>query len=290
MIGEVAVLLVSYFFRLCVDFHLLDFYVRSPSSLVTTDEAREMITRQQEGPIVFLGDSRAPRPSPWRKFLLLKEQDRLQHLKRVVKFQQPPNQEKQMAWSWRNLLNSVLGQENKKKNVKMANPLIHSISMIDGLTLKTTMDGSLQLMSLITSLFATLGSMMAPHVNPATTEYGIVLSGSGRIQIVFPNGTQVMNARVKAETMLSGSQDTSPSVKLQKGQVLSSSSDSQLQLARTGTALDWKGLSASIVTAQREAVILPSATAAPPDEEEQAAKFRGAKGDQELWYRNGYGF
>ncbi|KAJ7012882.1 hypothetical protein NC653_002807 [Populus alba x Populus x berolinensis] len=115
-----------------------------------------MITRQQEGPIVFLGDSRAPRPSPWRKFLLLKEQDRLQHLKRVVKIQQPPNQEKQMAWSWRNLLNSILGQENKKKNVKMANPLIHSISMIDGLTLKTTMDGSLQLMSLITSLFATL--------------------------------------------------------------------------------------------------------------------------------------
>ncbi|KAJ6964571.1 hypothetical protein NC652_002733 [Populus alba x Populus x berolinensis] len=83
---------------------------------VTTDEAREMMTRQQEGPIVFLGDSRAPRPSPWRKFLQLKEQDRLQHLKRMVKFQQPPNQEEeQMAWSWRNLLNSIFREENKKK-------------------------------------------------------------------------------------------------------------------------------------------------------------------------------
>jgi hypothetical protein len=83
---------------------------------VTTDEVREMMTRQQESPIVFLGDSRAPRPSPWRKFLQLKEQDRLQHLKRMVKFQQPPNQEEeQMAWSWRNLLNSIFGQENKKK-------------------------------------------------------------------------------------------------------------------------------------------------------------------------------
>jgi hypothetical protein len=40
--------------------------------------------------------------------------------------------------------------------------------------------------------------MLAPHVNPTATEYGIVLRGSGRIQIVFPNGTQVMNARVKA--------------------------------------------------------------------------------------------
>jgi len=74
------------------------------------------MTRQQEGPIVFLSDSRAPRPSPWRKFLQLKEQDRQQHLKRMVKFQQPPNQEEeQMAWSWRNLLNSIFGQENKKK-------------------------------------------------------------------------------------------------------------------------------------------------------------------------------
>ncbi|KAI9402356.1 hypothetical protein POPTR_001G259208v4 [Populus trichocarpa] len=74
------------------------------------------MTRQQESPIVFLGDSRAPRPSPWRKFLQLKEQDRLQHLKRMVKFQQPPNQEEeQMTWSWRNLLNSIFGQENKKK-------------------------------------------------------------------------------------------------------------------------------------------------------------------------------
>ncbi|KAE9463459.1 hypothetical protein C3L33_04633, partial [Rhododendron williamsianum] len=42
----------------------------------------------------------------------------------------------------------------------------------------------------------TAGSMMAPHLNPTATEYGIVLRGSGRIQIVFPNGTLAMNARV----------------------------------------------------------------------------------------------
>lgn len=38
--------------------------------------------------------------------------------------------------------------------------------------------------------------MMAPHVNPRATEYGIVLSGSGTIQVVFPNGTTAMNTKV----------------------------------------------------------------------------------------------
>ena len=39
--------------------------------------------------------------------------------------------------------------------------------------------------------------MMAPHLNPTATEYGIVLRGSGRIQIVYPNGTSAMNTKLK---------------------------------------------------------------------------------------------
>nr|DAD26095.1 TPA_asm: hypothetical protein HUJ06_027563 [Nelumbo nucifera] len=38
--------------------------------------------------------------------------------------------------------------------------------------------------------------MMAPHVNPTATEYGVVLSGTGSIEVVFPNGTSAMNADV----------------------------------------------------------------------------------------------
>lgn len=38
--------------------------------------------------------------------------------------------------------------------------------------------------------------MMAPHVNPSATEYGIILGGLGSIQVVFPNGTTAMNADV----------------------------------------------------------------------------------------------
>lgn len=39
--------------------------------------------------------------------------------------------------------------------------------------------------------------MMAPHVNPRAIEYGVVLKGTGRVQIVYPNGTLAMNARVR---------------------------------------------------------------------------------------------
>ena len=38
---------------------------------------------------------------------------------------------------------------------------------------------------------------MAPHVNPSAVEFGIVLTGSGTVQIGYPNGSAAMNARVK---------------------------------------------------------------------------------------------
>ncbi|XP_024437440.2 vicilin-like seed storage protein At2g28490 [Populus trichocarpa] len=168
------------------------------------------MTRQQESPIVFLGDSRAPRPSPWRKFLQLKEQDRLQHLKRMVKFQQPPNQEEeQMTWSWRNLLNSIFGQENKKKcengkspdsfNIYDRRPNFRNnygwITAIDESDYQPLRHSGIGVCLVnLTAVIVLVQSLVSAH----STEYGIVLSGSSRIQIVFPNGTQVMNARVKA--------------------------------------------------------------------------------------------
>ncbi|KAH0468673.1 hypothetical protein IEQ34_001905 [Dendrobium chrysotoxum] len=41
------------------------------------------------------------------------------------------------------------------------------------------------------------GSMMAPHVNPRATEYGVVVSGAGTVEVVYPNGTGAMKANVK---------------------------------------------------------------------------------------------
>lgn len=40
------------------------------------------------------------------------------------------------------------------------------------------------------------GAMMAPHLNPMAAEYGVVLSGMGRVQVVFPNGSTAMDAEV----------------------------------------------------------------------------------------------
>jgi hypothetical protein len=40
--------------------------------------------------------------------------------------------------------------------------------------------------------------MLAPHVNPRATEYGVVLGGEGVIQVVFPNGSLAMSAAVRA--------------------------------------------------------------------------------------------
>ncbi|MQL87100.1 hypothetical protein Taro_019627 [Colocasia esculenta] len=42
----------------------------------------------------------------------------------------------------------------------------------------------------------TAGAMMAPHLNPTAAEYGVVLRGSGRVQVVFPNGSTAMDAEV----------------------------------------------------------------------------------------------
>lgn len=40
--------------------------------------------------------------------------------------------------------------------------------------------------------------MLAPHVNPRAAEYGVVLGGAGRIEVVFPNGTAAASVEVAA--------------------------------------------------------------------------------------------
>ncbi|KAF9675539.1 hypothetical protein SADUNF_Sadunf09G0042700 [Salix dunnii] len=272
---------------------------------VTTDEVREIMTRQQEGPIVFIGDSRAPRLSPWTKFLKLKEQDRLEHLKRLVKFQQQPSQgEEQMTWSWRKLLNSVFGQENKKKGEK-AGKSPNSYNIYDrrpdfrnnyGWSIALDESDYQPLKHSGVGVYLvnlTAGSMMAPHVNPTATEYGIVLRGSGRIQIVFPNGTQAMDARVKEGDVFwvpryfpfcqiaarSGPFEFfgfTTSARKNRPQFLVGSSSILQTLGSPELAAAF-GVSKDridhVISAQREAVILPSASAAPPDEEEEVTKF-----------------
>lgn len=128
--------------------------------------------------------------------------------------------------------------------------------------------------------------MMAPHVNPMATEYGIVLSGVGTIQVVFPNGTSAMNTKVKEGDVFwipryfpfcQIASRTGPfeffgfttSAHRNRPQFLVGAS-SILRTMRGPEFATAFGLTEDryyeIVDAQLEAVILPSPSAAPADE------------------------
>ncbi|TKY48497.1 Vicilin antimicrobial peptides 2-2 [Spatholobus suberectus] len=176
-------------------------------------ELRKLFTRQHEGPIVHVGDSHAT--SIWTKFLQLKEEEKLQHLREMVQQEEEEEagdeeEEQQTSWSWRKLLESVFGDEiNKNTREKVTRKSPHSCNLYDrkpdfknSYGWSVAVDGShySPLKSSGVGIYhvnLSAGSMMAPHVNPRATEYGIVLKGSGRIQIVFPNGSNAMDTHIK---------------------------------------------------------------------------------------------
>ncbi|KAJ9178495.1 hypothetical protein P3X46_010373 [Hevea brasiliensis] len=106
--------------------------------------------------------------------------------KRLMEFQQEP-MEVEEETTWRKLLNYVFGQKNEKKRNKYGSTIA-----LDGSDYEPLKHSGIG----VYHVNLTAGSMMAPHVNPTVTEYGIVLGGSGIIQIVHPNGTQAMKTKV----------------------------------------------------------------------------------------------
>ncbi|XP_062016774.1 vicilin-like seed storage protein At2g28490 [Rosa rugosa] len=174
---------------------------------VSSSEIRQVLTRQQEGPIIYLNNSQSS-SNLWTKFVSMKEQDRLQELKKMVDFPEEPEQT--LTWSWRKLLNSVFGTlENEERKQHHHEHSQKSYNLYDrkpdfknnhGWTLSVDESDYSPLKDsgigvYLVSLNA--GSMLAPHVNPRATEYGVVLRGSGSLQIVFPNGTLAMKAKLK---------------------------------------------------------------------------------------------
>lgn len=134
-------------------------------------------------------------------------------------------------------------------------------------------------------IFHSQGSMLAPHVNPISDEYTIVLSGYGELHIGYPNGSKAMKTKIKQGDVFVvpryfpfcqvASRDGpleffgfSTSARKNKPQFLAGAAS----LLRT---LMGPELSAAFgvsedtlrraVDAQHEAVILPSAWAAPPE-------------------------
>ncbi|CAJ1956008.1 unnamed protein product [Sphenostylis stenocarpa] len=183
------------------------------------EELRKFFAMQHGGPIVHVGDSHTT--SIWTKFLQLKEEDKLDHLREMVQQQREneevekeeeesgDEEEQQTSWSWRKLLKSVFGEEIKETREKITKKPPRSYNLYDrkpdfknNYGWSVAIDGSryhpLRRSGVgIYHINLSAGSMMAPHLNPRATEYGIVLKGSGRIQIVFPNGTNGMYTHIK---------------------------------------------------------------------------------------------
>ncbi|GAA0164043.1 hypothetical protein LIER_19769 [Lithospermum erythrorhizon] len=174
---------------------------------VTIEELKGIMKKQRGGPIVYL-DPQAP--GSWSKFLDSNKEQKLSQLKSVVHLERKTiNEDEQSKWSWRKLLEPLFGEENKKKqkgttstgpdayNIYDRNPDFKnnygwSMALDEEDYSPLTCSGiGLYLVNL------TAGSMMAPHVNPMATEYGIVLRGSGTIQVVHPNGSLAMKAKVE---------------------------------------------------------------------------------------------
>ncbi|MCD7446532.1 hypothetical protein HAX54_009215 [Datura stramonium] len=173
---------------------------------VSSAELSTFLTRQSSGPIVHLSTSN--HTNTWSKFLDLEPHQRLAHLKRIVNLEKEASpKEEEPTWSLRKILLTLLNREDAVKRVGHKAPSPYNLynrkpdfqndygwtkklDESDYSPLKQSGNG-VYLVNLSS------GSMMAPHVNPTAIEYGIVLKGTGRIQIVYPNGTLAMNARVQ---------------------------------------------------------------------------------------------
>ncbi|GAB4842953.1 hypothetical protein Ancab_012931 [Ancistrocladus abbreviatus] len=189
---------------------------------VTLEELEEIMRQQDAGAIVYT-DGRGPRI--WSNFHELKQEERLQHLKRKVPMEEEEEvqnkeeveEQEQQKWSLRTVLKSLLfGLEDDKKKRRerhderrgrRAGPDTYNLYKTSpdfqnkyGYSIAVDHHDFHQLKKPRTGLFyvnLSAGTMMAPHLNPTATEYGIVLTGSGTIQIVYPNGTSALKAKVK---------------------------------------------------------------------------------------------
>ncbi|KAG6432829.1 hypothetical protein SASPL_104416 [Salvia splendens] len=165
------------------------------------EELEDMLMSQREGPIIYLSNT-THAPRAWSK---LSEMERAAEMRRVG------GDEQQSTWSFRKMMVSFMDWSNKKnddrkgsrtgkgpdaynlydKKPDFKNDYGWSVAVDEkNYPPLRHNDIGVYLVNL------TAGSMMAPHINPMATEYGVVLEGSGTIQIVYPNGSLAMNAKV----------------------------------------------------------------------------------------------
>nr|KYP68483.1 Vicilin-like antimicrobial peptides 2-2 [Cajanus cajan] len=265
-------------------------------------EIEQIFSAKLDGPFVYVGDSHAP--SLWTKFLQLKNEDKVQHMKKMVQDQEEEeddvdggDEEKKTTKLWRKLLETVFGKVNEKARNKDTNGPPDSHNLYDkkpdfsnayGWSKTLHGDDYHQLRKPDVGIFhvnLTAGSMLSPHVNPRAAEYCIVLRGYGKFQLVFPNGSNAMNIQIKAGDVFVvpryfpfcqiASRDGpleffgfSTSSRKNNPQFLAGSMSLLRTLMGPELAAAFgvsEGTLRRALDAQHEAVILPSTWAAPPE-------------------------
>ncbi|XP_010521773.1 PREDICTED: vicilin-like seed storage protein At2g28490 [Tarenaya hassleriana] len=272
---------------------------------VSGAELRQMLTGQVGGPIVHIaGGERAP--ALWTKFLELRDEEKHMHLKRISGMSRESSSgyretEEHSGWmSWRKLLRSMLSREGTNRKTRcedsyniydrkpdFRNDYGWSIAL-DSADYRPLKHSGISVYLVILNA----GSMMAPHMNPTATEYGVVLSGAGDIEVVLPNGKLAMKRRVaegdvfwipryfafcqiasrtgpfKFFGFTTSARRNRPQFFVGSNSLLRSLNIPELAAA-FGVDNDTMR---RFVGAQGEAVILPTAGAAPPDVTEKKAK------------------
>ncbi|XP_010922746.1 vicilin-like seed storage protein At2g28490 [Elaeis guineensis] len=175
---------------------------------VSSDQLEMVLNRQRGGPIIRLSGEAADQPDYLSSIMQLKER-MVQEKEMDSDDDDEAEQEEDDLWTWRCLLKSLLGKGDCR--VQRRHRLVHSPASYNLYDTKPSYrndygysiaidkhDYSALRHSNLGVYLVNLkaGAMLSPHVNPTATEYGIILRGSGTIQVVFPNGTAAMNAKV----------------------------------------------------------------------------------------------
>ncbi|XP_073009201.1 vicilin-like seed storage protein At2g28490 [Typha latifolia] len=160
---------------------------------ITREELAIIMGSQKNGPIIYLNNEEED---------ILQYKTQMGEKRKLVADDDEEEQDGDSTWSWRKLLGYLHGKSHEHvhsshaynlydENPSYENRYGWSIAIDEHAysPLKHTRTG-VYLVNL------TAGSMVAPHLNPKATEYGVVLNGTGTIQVVFPNGSSAMNAKV----------------------------------------------------------------------------------------------
>lgn len=89
----------------------MEFHIYKFTPQVSYTELSRILSRQRKGPIVYVTDTESPRV--WSKFLQVKDRDRLNKIADIT--EDSEEAEKNKPWSWRKLMGTIFGNENRDK-------------------------------------------------------------------------------------------------------------------------------------------------------------------------------